>query len=153
MSDYVNHRILVIDDNPAIHADFRKILCAEEKTGGLDEMDASIFGQTDIATVRNKYEIDSAYQGQDGYEMVRRAIENEKPYALAFVDMRMPPGWDGLQTIEKLWEADPHIQIIICSAYSDYSWEEICKRIGSGDRLLILKKPFDTVEVCQLACA
>jgi diguanylate cyclase (GGDEF)-like protein/PAS domain S-box-containing protein len=72
---------------------------------------------------------------------------------MAFVDMRMPPGWDGVETISKMWEADPDIQVVICTAYSDYSWEEIIKRLGNVDRLLILKKPFDTVEVCQLAYA
>jgi diguanylate cyclase (GGDEF)-like protein/PAS domain S-box-containing protein len=72
---------------------------------------------------------------------------------MAFVDMRMPPGWDGVQTITKLWEVDPELQVVICTAYSDYSWEEILERLGVNDHLLLLKKPFDTAEVCQLACA
>ncbi len=82
-----------------------------------------------------------------------QSLNTGERYALAFVDMRMPPGWDGLETIEKIWHVDRDIQIILCTAYSDYSWEEINSRFGAADRLLILKKPYDTIEVCQLASA
>ncbi|HET6883025.1 MAG TPA: response regulator, partial [Pirellulales bacterium] len=68
-----------------------------------------------------------------------------------FVDMRMPPGWDGLETIKRLWQAEPKLQVVLCTAYSDYSWFEICEALSPGDRLLILKKPFDAIEVRQLA--
>jgi len=67
--------------------------------------------------------------------------------------VRMPPGWDGIETISRIWEADPDIQVVLCTAYSDYSWDEIAGRLGSTDRLVILKKPFDAVEVLQLASA
>lgn len=72
---------------------------------------------------------------------------------MAFIDMRMPPGWDGLETIERLWQVDPKLQIALCTAYSDYSWEDIAERLQLGDRLLILKKPFDAIEIRQMASA
>ena len=149
----INRRILIIDDNRAIHEDFRKILCPEEIANALDEMEKDLFGSAPSAAKREIYELHSAYQGQEGLEMVRRSMESTDRYALAFVDMRMPPGWDGVETIEKIWEVDPEIQIVICTAYSDYSWEQINSKFGAADRLLILKKPYDTAEVCQLACA
>jgi len=148
-----NRRILVIDDNRAIHDDFRKILCPADIANGLDDLEKDLFGAAPVAHKREIYELHSAYQGQEGLEMVKRSLETGDRYALAFVDMRMPPGWDGVQTIEKIWEVDPEIQIVICTAYSDYSWEEINGKFGAADRLLILKKPYDTAEVCQLACA
>jgi light-regulated signal transduction histidine kinase (bacteriophytochrome) len=67
--------------------------------------------------------------------------------------MRMPPGWDGLKTIEHIWKIDSNVQIVICTAYSDYSWGEITERLGKSENLLILKKPFDSAEVAQLASA
>ena len=73
------------------------------------------------------------------------------PFALAFVDMRMPPGIDGLTTIVKLWEIDPDLQVVICTAYSDHGWEEIQAALPARDRWLVLKKPFDKIEVLQLA--
>jgi DNA-binding NtrC family response regulator len=65
----------------------------------------------------------------------------------------MPPGWDGIQVTPKLWVADPYLPVVICTAYSDYSWEEMFARIGTSDRTFILKKPFDREEVLQLAHA
>jgi signal transduction histidine kinase len=65
----------------------------------------------------------------------------------------MPPGWDGLETTARIWEHDPAVQVVICTAYSDYSWEEILAKLGRTDQLIILKKPFDNVEVLQLADA
>ena len=70
---------------------------------------------------------------------------------MAFVDVRMPPGWDGVETTAKIWQKYPDLQVVICTAYSDYSWEEMLKKLGYSDRLVILKKPFDNIEVLQLA--
>jgi signal transduction histidine kinase len=70
---------------------------------------------------------------------------------MAFVDMRMPPGWDGLETIENLWYVDPDLEVVICTAYSDHPWEDVSRRIGNTDKLLILMKPFNSIEVVQLA--
>lgn len=152
MSAEKNRRILVIDDNRGIHDDFRKILAGAPSVPGLAEIEAAMFG-IEPEAASERYLIESAYQGQQGAEMVRGAAEAREPYALAFVDMRMPPSWDGVQTIEKIFEVDRDIQIVLCTAYSDYSWNELQKRLGATDRLLLLKKPFDVVEVRQLACA
>lgn len=147
-----NRRILVVDDNRAIHDDFRKILARDRATSRLDELEAAVLGGE--AEARDEhYVVDSAYQGPEGLELVRSTSEAGHPYAVAFVDMRMPPSWDGVQTIEKIWELDSAIQVVLCTAYSDYSWSELQKRLGATDRLLLLKKPFDVVEVRQLACA
>ena len=66
---------------------------------------------------------------------------------MAFIDVRMPPGWDGIETTGRIWEVDPEIQVVICTAFSDYSPDEMLAKLGRSDRLLILKKPFDNVEV------
>lgn len=151
-----NHRILVIDDNRAIHEDLRKVLSprvAELELLGAEEL---LFGEpTPVgATVPPEtFELESAFQGQDGIDMVTAAVRAGQPFALAIVDMRMPPGIGGLETIEAIFAIDPHIQVVICTAYSDSSWEEILARFGHTDRLLILRKPFDAAEVCQLASA
>ncbi len=149
MSMPINRRILLVDDTPAIHEDFRKVLC-REAASELDDFEAALFGATtQKATL--VFELDSAYQGQEALEKVRQSIDANLPYAMAFVDMRMPPGWDGVETIERLWQVDPLLQIVICTAYSDYAWDDVLTRLDVGDRMLILKKPFDSVEVFQLA--
>ncbi|MFN7938174.1 MAG: response regulator [Bryobacteraceae bacterium] len=146
-----NHRILVIDDNRSIHDDIRKILTGDTEPAGLAIDEELLFGE--MSTVCEEFEIDSAYQGQDGLALLQKSLSEGRPYALAFVDVRMPPGWDGVQTIEKLWEASPGLQVVVCTAYSDYSWADIRRRLGHSDNLLILKKPFDNIEVTQLAYA
>ncbi|MBM9487065.1 EAL domain-containing protein [Pseudomonas sp. ICBG1301] len=147
-----NRRILIVDDTASIHEDFRKILCAEaEGEKSLDSLEATLFGTS--APVRQAFVLDSAYQGQEALELVNRALAQQSPYAMAFIDMRMPPGWDGLQTIEQLWNVDPKLQIALCTAYSDYSFEAIEARLKYNDQLLILKKPFDHLEIRQMASA
>jgi len=150
-----NRRILIVDDNPAIHGDFRKILAEPAREmSALAELEALLFGQGPPRPPAETFSVDSAYQGQDGQALVRVARLADRPYAVAFVDMRMPPGWDGIETALRIWEVDADVQIVICTAYSDYSWNETCDRLGSAsERFLVLKKPFDHIEVRQLAAA
>src|SRR3954469_2618566 len=150
----MNPRILVIDDNPAIHADIRKILVkSNQAASSMEEAEEVLFGEQTAPDVTNDFDIDSAYQGQDGLEMIKKAIAENRPYALAFVDVRMPPGWDGIETISRIWEIYPELQVVICTAYSDYSWEEMTRKVKKCDSVLILKKPFDNIEVLQMAHA
>jgi len=150
-----HRRILVIDDNPAIHEDFRKILCGAMPTAdALSRSEAAFFGNADRgAGDAPTFEIDSAFQGQEALERITSALKQNRPYAMAFMDMRMPPGWDGIETAARVWQQDPHLQIVLCTAYSECSWEDMRARLGRSDRLVILKKPFDNVEVLQLADA
>jgi two-component system sensor histidine kinase/response regulator len=151
MNPRKNHRILVIDDNRAIHDDFRKILITSCLPNDLDEDEAALFGETTAKFALPEFEIDSAYQGKEGLDLIEKSLSEDRPYALAFVDVRMPPGWDGVETTCKIWELYSDLQVVICTAYSDYSWEEMLKTLGYSDRLVILKKPFDNIEVLQLA--
>ena len=144
------YRILIIDDNPAIHDDIRRVLQQEESSAS--ELEQDLFGDSKekVDIKGPQLEIDSVFNGIDGYKKVIEAYEAGNPYALAFVDVRMPPGWDGIKTIKEFWDKDPDIQVVICSAYSDYSWSDIMNVLGLSDRLLILKKPFEYSEVRQL---
>ncbi|WP_336347215.1 putative bifunctional diguanylate cyclase/phosphodiesterase [Pseudomonas monsensis] len=151
-SAHTNRRILIIDDTPAIHDDFRKILAPQAQDAtDLNQLEQALFGTRPSPHLT--FQLDSAYQGQEALALVRRALIDGIPYALAFIDMRMPPGWDGLETIEQLWRVDPNLQIALCTAYSDYSWEAMAERLEFGDQLLILKKPFDSLEIRQMANA
>ena len=149
-----NQRILIIDDNRAIHEDFRKILCPITTTAmALDATEAALFGSSTEQVHQSHFEVDSAYQGQEGFALVQKALAEGRPYAMAFIDIRMPPGWDGVETTQKIWALDPDLQVVICTAYSDYSWGEMFEKLGHSDGLVILKKPFDTVEALQFAHA
>ena len=151
---HLNRRVLVVDDNRAIHEDFHKILCGDVGVGPeLLAAERVLLGEAGPLPVRPNFQIDAALQGEEGVERVRRALREERPYAMAFIDMRMPPGWDGLETIQRLWALDPHVQVVICSAHSDYDWTEVVTRLEHSDKLLVIKKPFEPIEVLQCANA
>ena len=152
MTSTPNRRILLVDDMPSIHGDFRKIFRTQmQQHAQLGAMEAALFGKEKPAALEVSFELDSAYQGQEAWAMVQTSVAVGRPYAMAFVDMRMPPGWNGMQTIEHLWQADARLQVVICTAYSDTPWDDLLARLDVRDRLLILKKPFEAIEVYQLA--
>ncbi|HEV7926832.1 MAG TPA: response regulator, partial [Verrucomicrobiae bacterium] len=148
-----NNRILVIDDNPCIHEDIRKILRCHKGDTALEAAAARMFDEQPRPTPLEGFQVDAALQGEAGLRMVEAAANAGHPYAMAFVDVRMPPGWDGVETIVHLWRKCPDLQVVICTAYSDHCWEEMIQKVGRSDNLLILKKPFDSIEVLQLANA
>lgn len=156
MHDEIN-RILVVDDNEDIHKDIRRILMPAQRSEAARDLDDLIGKVLDEESpvvdepALRQYAIDSAYQGDEALRLVDRAARDDRPYQVAFVDVRMPPGWDGVETVERLWQIDSNIQAVICSAYSDYTWRELNERLGGNDRFFILRKPFDAVEVQQLA--
>ena len=153
-TDTRHQRILIIDDNRAIHDDFRKIFVSSSASeSALSKADAALFDQPLDETSAREFQIDSAYQGEEGLALVQQAREESRPYSMAFVDVRMPPGWDGIETTSRIWKIDPEMQIVICTAYSDYSWNDMVARLPRPDQLLILKKPFDTAEVLQMGHA
>jgi diguanylate cyclase (GGDEF)-like protein len=153
-SPSLNRRILIIDDSVDIHDDFRKVL-----GGGLDSAaslaaaEFALLGESLPTNMNPGFEVESAMQGQEGVVRAQQAIDEGRPFAMAFVDMRMPPGWDGLETIERLWAVDPDVQIVICSAHSDYDWSDVVARLKNSDKLLVVKKPFEPIEVLQSANA
>lgn len=148
-------RILVIDDNDSIHNDFKKTLVVADNPGAkLAGAKAALFGEVQAPAAESampKFQVDTALQGHEGLDKLQESLRDGHPFQVAFVDMRMPPGWDGVQTIQRLWQADPNVQVVICTAYSDYSWQDISEKLGLTDRLLILKKPFDPLEIIQIA--
>jgi diguanylate cyclase (GGDEF)-like protein len=150
--ELLTHRILMIDDNPAIHEDYRKILTGHRE-GQASAAETALFGKAESAAQRPTFEVDSAMQGREGVERARQALVEGRPYSVAFVDMRMPPGWDGLETIENLWKVDSEIQVVVCSAYTDYDWVELLARLGHSDKLIVIKKPFEPIEILQSASA
>ena len=163
MNSELSGKILIVDDNPAIHEDYRKVLHNLGHRRRLPEAAARFLGQTqappasineqDKATCKlpESFELQGASQGREAIELVQQLGPGH--FDLAFVDMRMPPGIDGIDTILGIWKIDPSLPCVICTAYSDYSWRDIRDRLPRPDQFLILKKPFEAIEVRQMATA
>ncbi len=147
------NRVLVVDDNADIHEDFKNVLNPiDTESPKLKELSSELFPEN--FSEENKtpnFDLAFSFTGEIAVKMVSEGLKNNKPYSLVFVDMRMPPGIDGLETAEKLMEIDENIQIVICTAYSDHSWTGISSRLSSTDNFLILKKPFEAIEILQMA--
>lgn len=148
------HRILIADDNASIHSDIKTILSGTRHASvELRELERELFeDETHLegsATDKYGYVYDHAYQGEDAVELVRKALEEGNRYSLVFMDVRMPPGMDGIQATRAIREIDPDVEIVLSTAYSDYSWEEIIDEVGYSDKVLFLKKPIDPTALRQ----
>jgi PAS domain S-box-containing protein len=148
------YRVLVIDDNPGIHDAFRAILMSDDSLAAqLAKVEAEVLGQRAPGIELPQFQVDCVLHGEEGLARVVAARQGARPYAVAFVDVRMPPGWDGIETIDKIWHADPSLEVVICTGFCDYSLQDIARKLRRTDQLLLLKKPFDNMEVQQLALA
>lgn len=151
----LERHVLVVDDSPSIHEDFRKILNDAPANAELQDLESRLFGSASQSGQSGAphFVLDTAYQGAEGLAKVQRANAAGTPYCVIFVDVRMPPGWDGIETLERIFAVDSATQVVLCTAYSDHSWSELRERFGNTDRLLVLRKPFEPIEVVQLAFA
>lgn len=145
-------RILVVDDDRALHDDYQRLLSPVERSRtDLDEVATALFGESKPVSRGTSFELAHAFQGIEALELVERSLVDNRRFAVAFVDVIMPPGWDGVETTRRIWEVDEDIQVVICTAYSDFSWQETIDRIGRSQGLYLLRKPFDPTQVTRFA--
>ena len=147
-------RVLAVGDDVSIHEDYHKVLNPKNNDNGL-ETESFLFGD-DVHENQNlefRYIIDSAYQGEEAFEMVRQSLKQNCPYCIALIDVRMPPGWDGVETAKQIWEIAPSLPVVLCTDHSDDSWDQISGELPKTDQLLILKKPFEPFEIRQIVAA
>ena len=147
-------RLLIVDDNENIHYDIKRVLTHDDYEH-LDDLEMHLFGERDLPLEREHhpmdYTIDDAYRGEQAIMMVDEAAAKGDPYAVVFMDVRMPPGIDGVKAASEILKRHPQTEMVICSAHSDYSWTDMLKEIGISDKLQFLRKPFDMITVQQLA--
>jgi two-component system NtrC family sensor kinase len=151
-----NRRILIVDDQDDLRKQLSRLLTqfdSKSETSSLIQKMRRITGSKEAAATKDpiKYEIAAVSQGKKAYEMVKDSFSRSEPYALMFLDMRMPPGWNGLETAQRIRSIDKEIQIVVMTAYADYEQHEIAERVGDPEKLLYLKKPFHPEEIRQLA--
>ncbi len=151
------YRILIADDEPHVRRSFEKVLKRHENRnelhGELLELEKTLFNEADKPEESFSYEITLCDQGEQAVHEVENALREDRPYAIAFLDVRMPPGIDGVETGEQIRAMDPDIEIVIVTAYSDTDVDEITRRIPPLDKLLFILKPFHPIEVIQFTAA
>jgi len=151
----LNNRILLVDDEPLILDELGKVLSpSEESNTELNELENRLFNNS--KTNRRKaasYNVCCCRQGDEAIHEVEEAIKKNEPFAVAFIDIRMPPGPDGVSTAEEIRKLDPNIQIVMMTGYSDFDISEIAHRIPPEDKLLYMQKPIHSQEIRQFALA
>ena len=146
-----NHRILVIDDVESVHDVFRRILIGSSIPKVVHDKDAAAFGSGSVLNKMPIFEIDSAFNGEEGLGLIEKSLLENRPYFMAFVDVRLGSGWDGVQTTCKIWQQYPDLNVVLCTGFTDRPWEDLVKSLGFLDRMMVLIKPFEVTEVKQLA--
>lgn len=148
---------MLVDDNEAIHEDIESMLSINKNRSDVElrQLEDDLFGSSLLkepdVLAETVYDIDHAYQGKDAIQMVKDAQAENDPYSLVFMDVRMPPGMDGIETIQKIWKDHPYTEMVICTAFSDYTWDQVVGNLGNTDKLLFMKKPFDVTALKQTA--
>jgi diguanylate cyclase (GGDEF)-like protein/PAS domain S-box-containing protein len=144
---YENYRVLVVDDDPHIRETYRQILTPPAPaTAGLEAMISGKVAATSGAVI---FALSAASQGEEAAAVHQAALAGGQPFQLAFIDMRMPPGWDGMRTAATLRAQDPSIFLVIATAFADYDVELLQTTLGHD--VVLLRKPFTRDEVFQLA--
>ncbi len=145
-------RILVIDDNPAFHEEIRAVLCQSDLPSEyMRGLTSDLFDNDPaIEQIQVTNSVEAALSGEEGLEKIRLSMQQQQPFMMAFVEMRMQHGWSGLETLQQIWRLSPDMQVVLCTADVHFPWAEIQTSLPQSKHSLILKKPFDTVEVRQL---
>ena len=151
-----NQRVLVVDDQPEIHDDFVDMLTAGGATRASDELAMAFASGPQRAAQVEEYllpdlELSHAYSGKDACRQIEEAWHSERPFALAFVDVRMSPGIDGIEAVQRIRETDRDIEIVIMTAYTDRTRADIVRGTELLHKMLYLRKPFSREEIQQIA--
>ena len=148
-NDSWNYRVLIVDDQEEIHNDFEEMLASGVSKRATDELAAAFVAQSD-KPVLPQFELSHAASGEEACKMVKAAEESNRPFALAYVDVRMPPGTDGVETVRQIRQFERDIEIVIMTAYSDKTLPEIVNDMELLHKLLYIRKPFSREEIQQI---
>lgn len=129
----MEHRILIVDDSEEIHQLYKKTI---------DKMNESHVGMS--------FTLDHCFQGEVGVLKVRESQRENRPYSLVIMDIRMPPGMDGIETIKHIQKEYPHTEFIVCTAFQKYNWEDLLQIFGPTDRILYMNKPYNDTTMKQM---
>ena len=148
--NHENNRVLIVDDQHEIHEDFAEMLKPVLPRPSTHDLDAAFLGEEEEESFLPEFELLYASNGEEAYEIVRAGKESNRPIAVAYIDIRMPPGIDGIETIRRVRKIDRDIEIVIMTAYTHRSLPEIVHDMEMLHKLLYIRKPFVHEEIQQI---
>ncbi len=147
-----NYRVLVVDDQREIHQDFEEMLTPGATGASTDDLVDAFASEVDESFLP-KFELLHARSGAEAFDIIKTAIETDNPIAVAYIDIRMPPGMDGIETTQRIRAIDENIEIVLMTAYTDKSLGEIVREMDLLHKLLYIRKPFAREEIQQITLA
>jgi diguanylate cyclase (GGDEF)-like protein len=153
----VSNRILVCDDDKNLIAEYQRCLSqdfvADVGTTTLTDLEKVLFGEETNEAGAIGFDVETCEQGERAVEAVRKAIAQNRHFSIVFLDIRMPPGMDGIEAAKQIRKMDPNINIVIVTASIGMELDKLDTEIPPADKIFFFKKPFHAVECRQLAAA
>lgn len=147
--NFNNSRVLIVDDQPTIHDDFTEMLAGNVANPSGGELASAFLNEKEVNFLP-EFDLLHASNGEQACEIIREGRQSNRPIALAYIDIRMPPGMDGVETIRKMRLIDREIEVVIMTAYTDRSLPEIVEELELLHKILYVRKPFTHEEIQQI---
>jgi len=151
------NRVLVVDDDDKLVSEYLRCLGEDfepdEAITTLTDLEKVLFGEETDERGAAKFEVQSRNQGEAAVEAVAAAIEAGQPYSIVFLDIRMPPGIDGIEAAKRIRQLDQHINIVVVTGSMSPAPDNLGKQIPPADKVFFFQKPFHATECRQLAAA
>jgi len=151
------NRVLVVDDDALLIGEYVRCLGEDFEpdvnTATLSDLEKVLFGEETDEHGAARFEVHSRNQGEAAVAAVKAAIAQGRQYAIVFIDIRMPPGMDGIEAAKQIRQLDPNVNIVVVTGSESPEPENLGKKIPPADKIFFFKKPFHGLECRQLAAA
>ena len=153
--EHWNHRVLIVDDEAGIHSDFKDMLNPNRTQALTDQLAEALLdeGSENKTSFLPNFELLHATSGENAYDIIRAEKASNRPIAVAYIDVRMPPGIDGVEAIRRIRQIEKDIELVVMTAYTDKPLPEIVRDMELLHKLLYIRKPFAPEEVQQITLA
>jgi two-component system cell cycle sensor histidine kinase/response regulator CckA len=148
--DYI--RVLIADDDEYVLECYREAFTETDTTRevrALDALSAELFDSVDVTDEEPKFRVTACNQGADAITLAKEAASDGHPFDVVILDVRMPPGIDGVETGSQIREMDPDVDIVFVSGYSDIPMDELQRRVPPPMRLHYFSKPLSFTQLAQ----
>jgi len=153
----LTNRVLVVDDDAMLIGEYLRCLGEDfepdSATTTLGDLEKVLFGEETDERGAIAFEVHSRNQGEAAVEAVQLATLKGEPFAIVFLDIRMPPGMDGMEAAKQIRDIDENVNIVLVTGSLSADPDNLGKQIPPADKIFFFKKPFHAVECRQLAAA
>ena len=137
-------RVLIADDDEHILQAYRDAFSDAKSTQqmrALDALAAELFEPGDAHDDEPHFDVVACSQGDDAISLAEKAANDGHPFDVVILDVRMPPGIDGVEAGSRIRELDPDVEIVFVTGYSDIPLEELQRRVPPPMKLHYFNKP------------